>query len=127
MPSPLWTGASPRTHRRAASAHPLALVCPAMAGRSTPATARERELLQPPRRGRAPPPTSAARAWAAPARPPRRRRRLPPPRRAAPPRAARALLPHAGLGPGRRGRPPGGAAAGLAGGAAVRGPSLPAA
>ena len=46
--------------------------------------------------------------------------------RAAPLRAAGALLPHAGLGPGRRGRAPGGAGPRLEEPRQVRGPQLPA-
>ena len=46
------------------------------------------------------------------------------PRRAAPPRAARALLPDARLGPGRRGRAAGRAAAGVEGARPLRGPQL---
>src|SRR5258708_40206808 len=56
--------------------------------------------------------------------PRRRRRRVHPPGGAAAPRAARALLPHARLGPRRRRCPAGGATARVAGVGARRGPPL---
>ena len=64
------------------------------------------------------------RAGAARRRPRGRRGRVPAPRRALPRRAARALLPDARLGPRRRGRPAGRAAARLARAGALRGPQL---